>query len=75
MKYLLPVCVAFMMSFGVANAEMAAPAPKAAAPAAKATTAKKERTAKSLECSKEADTKNLHGKPRKAFMSKCKKEK
>ena len=72
MKYLLPVCIAFMMSFGAANAEMAAPAPKAAAPAAKAT-AKKERTAKSLECSKEADTKNLHGKPRKAFMSKCKK--
>lgn len=74
MKYLLPVCVAFMMSFGAANAEMAAPAPKAAAPAATAkSTAKKERTAKSLECSKEADTKNLHGKPRKAFMSKCKK--
>ena len=74
MKYLLPVCVAFMMSFGAANAEMAAPAPKAAAPAATAkSTVKKERTAKSLECSKEADTKNLHGKPRKAFMSKCKK--
>ena len=71
MKYLLPVCVAFMMSFGAANAEMAAPAPKAAAPAAKA--APKERTAKSLECSKEADAKNIHGKPRKAFMRKCKK--
>ena len=32
-----------------------------------------ERTAKSLECSKQADTKNLHGKPRKTFMRTCKK--
>jgi hypothetical protein len=32
-----------------------------------------ERTAKSLECSKQADTKNLHGKPRKVFMRTCKK--
>ena len=31
------------------------------------------RTAKSLECSKEADTKGLHGKPCKKFMSSCKK--
>ena len=31
------------------------------------------RTAKSLECSKQADTKGLHGKPRKSFMSSCKK--
>ena len=41
-----------------------------------AQTAKKEqapRTAKSLECSKQADSKSLHGKPRKKFMSSCKK--
>lgn len=41
-----------------------------------AQTAKKERaprTAKSLECSKQADAKSLHGKPRKKFMSSCKK--
>ena len=31
------------------------------------------RTAKSLACSKEADGKGLHGKPRKKFMSSCKK--
>jgi hypothetical protein len=37
------------------------------------TKAKPERTAKSLACSKEADGKNLHGKPRKKFMSQCKK--
>jgi hypothetical protein len=52
--------VALLMSGGVANAQ----------------TAKKEqapRTAKSLECSKQADAKSLHGKPRKKFMSSCKK--
>ena len=40
--------------------------------AAQAAPAKVERTAKSLECSKQADAKTLHGKPRKTFMSKCK---
>jgi hypothetical protein len=33
----------------------------------------KPRTAASLECSKEADGKSLHGKERKKFMSECKK--
>jgi hypothetical protein len=42
-----------------------------AAPAAKA---EKPRTAASLECSKEADAKGLHGKERKKFRSECKKE-
>ena len=49
-----------LLSGGVANAQ----------------TAKKEqapRTANSLECSKQADSKSLHGKPRKKFMSSCKK--
>ena len=31
------------------------------------------RTAKSLDCSKQADAKNIHGKDRKSFMSHCKK--
>jgi hypothetical protein len=35
--------------------------------------AEKPRTAASLECSKEADTKGVHGKERKKFMSDCKK--
>jgi hypothetical protein len=35
--------------------------------------AMKPRSAKSLECSKQADSQTLHGKPRKDFMSKCKK--
>jgi hypothetical protein len=38
-----------------------------------ATPAKKERSAKSLECSKQADAKGLHGKERKKFRSECKK--
>ena len=32
----------------------------------------KPRTAQSLECSKKADAANVHGGPRKSFMSKCK---
>jgi len=46
------------------------PAP-AAAPAAKA---EKPRSAASIECSKEADAKGLHGKERKKFRSECKKQ-
>jgi hypothetical protein len=53
------------------------PAPATPAPAAKAAPAEKKaekpRTAASLECSKEADTKGVHGKERKKFMSECKK--
>ena len=50
----------------------AAPAPATKmAPAEKK--AEKPRTAASLECSKEADTKGVHGKERKKFMSECKK--
>lgn len=52
------------------------PAPKATSammPAARAPKAPVVRTAKSLDCSKQADAKNLHGKPRKSFMSTCKK--
>ena len=49
----------------------AKPAAPMAAPAAKG--AKKARTEASLACSKSADSKNLHGKPRKKFMSDCKK--
>ena len=46
----------------------------AQAPAKEKTTqTSKPRTEKSLECSKQADEKALHGKPRKKFMSECKK--
>jgi hypothetical protein len=43
------------------------------APTAKTTKAPVVRTARSLDCSKQADAKGLHGKPRKSFMSSCKK--
>jgi hypothetical protein len=55
-----------------APAAKTAPAPKAA-PATAEKKAEKPRTAASLECSKEADTKGVHGKERKKFMSDCKK--
>jgi hypothetical protein len=58
-----------LLSTGLAYAQTPAPKEKAAA----TTKAKAPRTAKSLECSKEADSKNIHGKERKKFMSKCKK--
>jgi phosphate-selective porin len=55
----------------------ATPAPAAkttAAPAAPAEKkAEKPRTSASLECSKEADAKGLHGKERKKFRSECRK--
>ena len=68
--------VASLLLAGTAFAQTPAPAPAAkadtAAPAEKKTQAP--RTAASLECSKEADGKSLHGKERKKFMSECKKE-
>jgi psiF repeat len=57
-------------AFAQATAPATAPATKMA-PAEKK--AEKPRTAASLECSKEADTKGVHGKERKKFMSECKK--
>ena len=54
------------------------PAPATPAPAAKAAPAadkkaEKPHSAASMECSKEADAKGLHGKDRKKFRSECKK--
>ena len=67
--------VASLFLISSAFAQTAAPA---TAPATKAAPAEKKaekppRTAASLECSKEADGKSLHGKERKKFMSECKK--
>jgi hypothetical protein len=71
----------FLISTAFAQATApAAPAPAtkmAPTPATKMAPAEKKaekpRTAASLECSKEADTKGVHGKERKKFMSECKK--
>jgi invasion protein IalB len=49
------------------------PAPAASpAPAAATSKSTKPHTAASIECSKEADAKGLHGKERKKFRSDCK---
>jgi hypothetical protein len=69
--FLAAIGTVAMLSGGVAVAQTSAPAEKPAAAAAKP--AKKERTAKSLECSKQADAKGLHGKDRKKFRAECKK--
>jgi hypothetical protein len=61
--------IASLFLMGSAFAET--PAPATAAPAAKAPVA---HSAASLECSKEADAKALHGKERKKFRSECKRE-
>jgi hypothetical protein len=71
--------VASLLLMSPAFAQTATPATPAAkaAPAAKATPAAKKaekpRTAASLQCSKDADAKGVHGKERKKFMSECKK--
>jgi len=56
-------------------AQTTTPAPAAKSDTAAAPMAKtsKPRSAESLECSKEADAKGLHGKERKKFRSECKK--
>jgi ribosomal protein L12E/L44/L45/RPP1/RPP2 len=72
------VALASLLATGAAFAQTAAPAAKTdtktdtkttAAPADKK--APKEHSAESLECSKQADAKGLHGKERKKFRSEC----
>ena len=62
--------------FLISSAFAQTTSPATTAPAAKAAPAQKRaekpRTAASLECSKEADTKGVHGKERKKFRSECK---
>jgi hypothetical protein len=67
--------LASALLIGGAFAQTPAPAAKDAAPKADTKMAKeaKPRTAESLECSKQADAKGLHGKERKKFRSECKK--
>jgi hypothetical protein len=69
--------VAFASLLLISSAFAQTATPATPAPATKTAPAEKKaekpRTAASLECSKEADTKSLHGKDRKKFMSECKK--
>jgi hypothetical protein len=60
---------------GSAYAQSTAPAKTTtAAPATTAKKAAKPHSAASMECSKEADAKGLHGKERKKFRAECKKQ-
>ncbi|MDE2601863.1 MAG: phosphate starvation-inducible protein PsiF [Bradyrhizobium sp.] len=72
----LAIAFASALLMSSASAQTTAPTSTPAAtmaPAAKKT--EKPRTAASLECSKEADAKGLHGKKlRKPFMTQCKKD-
>ena len=61
---------ASLLLAGSAFAQTSAPAAAPAAPSASKST--KPRSAASIECSKEADAKGLHGKERKKFRSECK---
>jgi len=63
--------LAVALSTGAAFAQTTAPAPAAGA----TTMTPAARSAKSIECSKEADAKGLHGSERKKFRAECKKGK
>ena len=76
MKYLVTaLCVGFAMSLSAAAYAETATAPTT--PPTTTTTPKPKttapRSAKSIECSKLADAKGLHGKERRVFRAKCKK--
>jgi hypothetical protein len=68
--------VASLLLLGSAFAQTTTPSAKTA-PATTTMRAEKKaekpRTAVSLQCSKDADAKGIHGKERKKFMSECKK--
>ena len=69
----IAIVAASLLLGGTAFAQTMAPAtPAPASKMAPAAKVEKPRTAASLECSKEADAKGLHGKERKKFRSECK---
>lgn len=71
---LAAVALASLLATGTAFAQTAAPAAKTETAATTDKKATKERTAESIECSKQADAKGLKGKERKKFRRECKKE-
>ncbi len=72
-KAALAGALALSLTAGGAVAQTAAAPAGAAIPMTPmAKRVEKPRTAQSLECSRKADAQNVHGKPRKTFMSKCK---
>ena len=73
MKFVTPFsfAAALLVMGNVAFAQ--APAPTVQPKPAKAVMSDADKKAKSADCSKQADTKNLHGKERKKFRETCKK--
>ena len=67
------VATAFASLFLMGSAFAQTPAPATPAAKTKGAAAVRHRARASLECSKEADAKGLHGKERKKFRSECKK--
>ena len=65
------VALASLFATGTAFAQTTAPATKSDTAATTDKKAPKERSAESLDCSKQADAKGLHGKERKKFRSEC----
>jgi hypothetical protein len=63
-----------LASLLLASSAFAQTATAPAAPAAKTEKAEKAHSPESLDCSKQADEKGLHGKERKKFRSACMKE-
>ncbi len=73
---LIAICFASALLTSGASAQAPAAAPDAATPAAPATpsaSGKHAQSAQSLECSKKADARKLHGRKRKTFRDECKK--
>ena len=71
---LAAIAIASLFLMGSSFAQTPAPSTAPAAshpPAAATTTTKRPRSAASMECSKEADAKGLHGKERKKFRKDC----
>jgi hypothetical protein len=76
----LAIAVSAFLLMGTSFAQTPAPAPRDASKTETRTPAeiaaeKKQRSAVSLECSKEADARALKGKERRKFRRECKKEK
>jgi hypothetical protein len=73
MKIIALVTSAAMAAFLVGGAALAQTAPAAAPAAAPDKAAPAPMSAASIECSKQADAKGLHGSARKKFRAECKK--
>jgi len=66
--------LALLLLTGTAFAQATAPAPSKSEMKAPTPEEKKARSAASLECSKQADAKGLHGKERRKFRKQCMKD-